>query len=139
MKVLLAVDGSDYSRRMLDYVAGTELLGPAHAYTAVTVVVGIPPHAARYIDHDTLAEYYRDEAREVLEPLQQLAAERGLKLATVHRHGHAADEIAALAQSGDFDLVVMGTHGHSALGRLVLGSVTTGFLARARTPLLLVP
>ena len=51
MKVLLAVDGSDYTKRMLAYLAAhRELLGPGHEYTAVTVVTRIPPHAARHID-----------------------------------------------------------------------------------------
>ena len=140
MKVLLAVDGSDYTKRMLAYLAEHhELLGPAHDYTAVTVVTGIPPHAARHVDRNTLAEYYRDEANKVLDPVKAVAVQRGWKLAPAALHGHAPDEIAALAQRGDFDLIVMGTHGHSALGSLVLGSVASGVLARAKKPVLLVP
>ena len=140
MKVLLAVDGSDYTKRMLAYLAGHgELLGPSHDYTAVTVVTAIPPHAARHVDRNTLAEYYRDEADKVLGPVKEVAPQRGWKLATASLHGHAPDEIATLAQSGSFDLIVMGTHGHSALGSLVLGSVASGVLARARKPVLLVP
>jgi nucleotide-binding universal stress UspA family protein len=140
MKVLLAVDGSDYTKRMLVYLADHgELLGPSHDYTAMTVVTAIPPHAARHVDRNTLAEYYRDEAEKVLGPLQEAAARRGWKLATVALHGRASDEIATFAQSGNFDLIVMGTHGHSALGSLVLGSVASGVLARARKPVLLIP
>jgi nucleotide-binding universal stress UspA family protein len=33
----------------------------------------------------------------------------------------------------------MGTHGHSALGSVLLGSVTTGVLARCKVPMLLIP
>jgi nucleotide-binding universal stress UspA family protein len=33
----------------------------------------------------------------------------------------------------------MGTHGHSSLASVVLGSVATGVLARSKTPVLLVP
>ena len=140
MKVLLAVDGSDYTRRMLAYLAAhDELLGPAHEYTAFTVVTPIPPHAARHIERQTLADYYRDEAAKVLDPVRQIAAQRGWKLAVASKQGHAADEIAALAQSGGFGLIVMGTHGQSSLANLVLGSVATGVLARAGTPVLLVP
>jgi len=140
MKVLLAVDGSDYTKRMLAYLAAqSELLGPAHAYTAVTVVTPIPPHAARHIDRNTLADYYRDEANKVLDPVKEVASRRGWTLETLYKQGHAADEIAVLAQSGGFDLIVMGTHGHSSLGNLVLGSVATGVLARAKAPVLLVP
>jgi nucleotide-binding universal stress UspA family protein len=34
--------------------------------------------------------------------------------------------------------VVMGTHGHTALGNAVLGSVAQGVLARCKVPVLLV-
>jgi len=58
MKVLLAVDGSDYTKRMLDYLgAHGELLGASHEYTALTVVTPIPPHAARHIERQTLDSY----------------------------------------------------------------------------------
>jgi nucleotide-binding universal stress UspA family protein len=36
------------------------------------------------------------------------------------------------------DLIVMGTHGHSALGNVVMGSVATGVLARCKAPVLLI-
>jgi hypothetical protein len=40
MKILLPVDGSDHTKRMLAYIAAhDELLGAAHEYTLVTVVV----------------------------------------------------------------------------------------------------
>lgn len=140
MKVLLAVDGSDYTKRMLAYLgAHEELLGPAHTYTAFTVPTPIPPHAARHIERQTLEDYYRDEATKVLEPIATFAAQNGWSLATLYRPGHAADEIAGLADREAFDLIVMGTHGHSALGSLVLGSVASGVLARARKPVLLIP
>jgi nucleotide-binding universal stress UspA family protein len=140
MKVLLAVDGSDYTKRMLEYLAGhDELLGPSHEYTALTVVTPIPPHAARHIERTTLDGYYRDEATKVLDPVVAVAAKHGWNLTALFRPGHAAEEIAALAERDEYDLVVLGTHGHSALGSLVLGSVVSGVLARAKKPILLVP
>ena len=140
MKVLLAVDGSEFTKRMLAYLeAHGDLLGPEHEYTAFHVVTPIPPHAARHIDRHTLDEYYRDEANKVLGPVAEIAAKHGWKLATSYRQGHSPDEIAALVDREGFDLVVMGTHGHSALGSLVLGSVASGVLARVRKPVLLIP
>ena len=47
MKILLAVDGSDYTKRMLAYLAAhDEWLGDRHEYTVlntVTLVPGAPP------------------------------------------------------------------------------------------------
>jgi nucleotide-binding universal stress UspA family protein len=46
--------------------------------------------------------------------------------------------IAALANKGKFDLLMMGSHGHSTLGNLVMGSVATKVMAHCTAPVLLV-
>ena len=51
---------------------------------------------------------------------------------------HAADTIAAQATKGDFDLLMMGSHGHGLLGNLVLGSVATKVMANCGVPVLIV-
>jgi nucleotide-binding universal stress UspA family protein len=60
-------------------------------------------------------------------------------LRTAYACGHAAEQIARRVQRERPDLVVMGTHGHSALGSVMLGSVAQGVLARCKVPVLLVP
>jgi nucleotide-binding universal stress UspA family protein len=52
--------------------------------------------------------------------------------------GHAAEAIAEVAAAGKFDLIVMGSHGHSSVTNLVLGSVVTRVLAQAKVPVLIV-
>jgi nucleotide-binding universal stress UspA family protein len=47
----------------------------------------------------------------------------------VHVHGHAAQEIVRIAEAGKYDLIVMGSHGHTSLGNVILGSVASGMLA----------
>jgi nucleotide-binding universal stress UspA family protein len=54
------------------------------------------------------------------------------------RMGSAADEILRLAESGRYDLVVMGTHGRTGIRRLMLGSVAENVLRRASIPVLTV-
>jgi nucleotide-binding universal stress UspA family protein len=121
MKILLAVDGSDYTKRMLAYLAThEEILGKAESFTALTVVPAIPSGATR-----------------VLEPVQRFAAQKGWPLQAVHRVGHAGDVIAEMAESARYDLVVMGSHGHSGIAGAVLGSVATRVLARCGTPVLI--
>ena len=39
---------------------------------------------------------------------------------------------------GGFDMIVMGTHGHSAIGNVVMGSTATRVLARTKKPVLLI-
>jgi len=140
MKILLAIDGSLVTKRMLSYVAAhDELFGPAHDYTVVNVVAPVPGHAARFLDPKTLDDYYRDEAEQVFKPIRSFAEMQHWKLRLIQAHGHAAEVIAATAETEHCDLVVMGTHGHSSLGNLVLGSVANGVLARCKKPVLLIP
>jgi nucleotide-binding universal stress UspA family protein len=130
---------SEYTKRMLAYLAAhDELLGAGHEYTALHVVTPVPPHAARHLDRSTVDDYYRDEANKVLNPVAAFAAQKGWNLRVISLPGHAPEEIAEAAAKGNFDLVVMGMHGHSALGNLVLGSVVAGVLARGDKPVLLV-
>ena len=47
MNIVLAADGSPYTKRMLAYVAAhDEWLGTLHRYVVVTAVPGLPPRAA---------------------------------------------------------------------------------------------
>lgn len=140
MKILLPVDGSEYTRRMLAYIAAhDELLGAGHEYVAFTVVPAIPAHAARYLERGVLDDHYREQAEQVLEPVRAFAAQKGWKLNTAWQSGQAADTIASFAEREKPDLIVMGAHGHSSLGNVLLGSVTTGVLARCKSaPVLLI-
>ena len=140
MKILVPVDGSSYTKRMLAYLAAhDEWLGGAHAYTVLHTVAPVPPRAAAVIDKATLKAYYDDEAEKVLKPIRAFFARHpALKVDFVAKPGHAADAIVAQAGKGGFDLIVMGSHGHGALGNLVLGSVATKVLAHAKAPVLLV-
>jgi len=139
MKILLAVDGSHVTKRMLSYIAAhDELLGPGHEYTVLTVIAPVPSYAARFLEHGTLEGYYLEEAETVFRPIRSFIEQQGLKVRLVHVAGHAAETIAGMAEAEGFGLVVMGTHGHSSVVSAALGSVASGVLSRCKTPLLLI-
>jgi nucleotide-binding universal stress UspA family protein len=122
MKILLPVDGSEFTKRMLAYVAAhDELLGKGHEFVALTVVLPLPNHVTRFIDHKTLDDYYSSQADEALAPVKAFAEQNHWKVTLKHIVGHPADSIAACAASDKADLIVMGSHGHSSLGNMVLG------------------
>jgi nucleotide-binding universal stress UspA family protein len=139
MKILVAADGSAYTQRMLDYLAAhDEWLGKRHEYTVVHVIAAVPPRAAAALNREMLDTYYQDEAEKVFEPMRAFFAKHGLDARFERRVGHAADEIAKLANSGGYDLVAMGSHGHGTFGGLVMGSVATKVLGLCGTPVLLI-
>jgi len=53
--------------------------------------------------------------------------------------GNVVDSIVNEARDGAFDIIAMATHGRTGLGRLVLGSVTQGVLAKAPCSVLVLP
>jgi nucleotide-binding universal stress UspA family protein len=128
MKILLAVDGSDFTKRMLAYVAAhEEMFGPDHDYIVFTA---IPPTPA--VTREVA------EADAILNPVRAFAGQNGWRVRALHLAGDPAQAIAALADREHPDLIVMGSHGHTALGNLALGSVATGVLARCKVPVLLI-
>jgi nucleotide-binding universal stress UspA family protein len=139
MKILVAVDGSDFTKRMLAYIAAHDIWRtPSHEYSVLHVVPALPPRAAAALDRDVVQSYYADEARAVFTPVRAFFEEHGLSPDYMSKVGPAADVIAHTASEGRYDLLMMGSHGHSTLGSLVLGSVAGKVLSHCRTPLLLV-
>jgi len=139
MKILVPVDGSEFTKHALAYLAAhDEWLGPQHRYTLLTVVPAVPPRAAAVIAKDELKAYYEDEAEKVFKPIRSFFVQQGLDAEYVSKIGHAAEEIVAVGTQGDYDLLLMGSHGHGSLGNLVLGSVANKVLAQSKLPVLLI-
>lgn len=139
MKILAAVDGSAFTKRMLAYLAAhDEWLGNQHEYTLIHSVAAVPPRAAAALDKGVLKAHYDEEAEKVFKPIRSFFAKQGLKADFVSKVGPPADNIATLAEKGGYDLLILGSHGHGVLGSLVMGSVATRVLAKCGTPALLI-
>jgi nucleotide-binding universal stress UspA family protein len=138
MKILIAADGSDYTRRMLDYLADHDWLRAGHTLTVLTVVLPLPHRAAAFAGPELAANYYHDDAQQVLGPVREFLRSHAIGAELFSEIGHPAECIARRATEGRFDLVVMGSHGHGAVASIVLGSVAAKVLARCATPVLLI-
>jgi nucleotide-binding universal stress UspA family protein len=139
MNILLAADGSRFTEHVLAYIAQHDLwLGAAHHYTVLHCVPAVPNRAAAALGKEVVEDHYREEAEKVFEPLRGFFSQRGIAATFVPKVGHVAEQIAAVADAGKFDLLVMGSHGHGMLGKLVMGSVATSVMAHCHTPVLLV-
>jgi len=139
MKILLAVDGSEYTKKMLAYLTThEELFSTSHRFTLLTVQPQLPAHARSVVGKEAVDTYHREESEKVLGPVVKFLLRHGIDAKSLSKVGHAGEVIAKTAESGKFDMVVLGSHGHSALGNLVMGSVATQVLALSKVPVLLV-
>lgn len=139
MKILLACDGSEYTQKMLDYVLTQRaLFDQGHEYTVFNAQIPLPNHAASVVGGHATHEYYEEEARKVIDPAVERLQAQGLRAAAAWKAGSLGETIADFAQKNGFELIIMGSHGHGALGRLVMGSVANRVLAHCTVPVLLV-
>jgi nucleotide-binding universal stress UspA family protein len=139
MKILLAVDGSAHTKKMLAYLATHEdVFGKADEYVAFHVQMALPPRVRSAVGKEVVTKYHSDEAEKVLGPVCKFLARHDMTVKSSWKVGPPGETIAKFAQEGKFDLVVMGSHGHGALMNLVMGSVATQVMANCKVPLLIV-
>ena len=89
----------------------------------------------------SVVEFLQALERGATQYLAGLAADKQWRDLTVHRlylHGAPAEQIVGYALSQDIDLLVLGTHGRSALKQLFLGSVAERVVRTAPCPVLTV-
>jgi nucleotide-binding universal stress UspA family protein len=139
MKILLAIDGSAYTKKMLAYLATHDtLFAASNSYTLFTAQSSLPSRARAALGKAIVDKYHAEEAEKILAPVAKYLLRHGISAKSEWKIGSAGELIAKCAQAGKYDLLVMGSHGHSALGNLVMGSVTTQVLAQCAVPVLLV-
>ena len=139
MKILLAVDGSAHTKKMLAYLVTHEsLLSANNSYTLLTVQPQLPARARNVVGKEAVENYQREESERVLGPASQFLLRHGINAKSVAKVGHAGETICKIAESGKYDLLVMGSHGHGLFGNLVMGSVATQVLSHSKVPVLLV-
>lgn len=121
-KILVAYDGSPTSRTALKQAYELAQAEDADV-TVVTVAPTVAPLAALApvsveglrAELDQWAKTKLGEAR--------TAAPADLTVRTIERNGHVGDEIVSEIESGQYDLIVLGSRGHGRLTTEILGSV----------------
>ena len=137
--ILLPVDGSTYSDNAIEhaiYLAG--LCG-----ARVTAVCCYEWVGGLYEINGSVVEELRgklkDQAEEVLAGAAEKLSRSGIDYETRPISGAPGTMLSNLAKSKEFDLIVMGSHGHSDIAGLFLGSVTHKVLNTIYCPVLVVP
>lgn len=114
-RFVVAFDGSDTARKMLDVVAASPLV---HGLPALVALAG----------PDT------PENRQLLEQAQAVLVAGGLQVQTALLPGEPEDALPALLQAQGNAALVMGAYGHSRIRQLILGSTTTALLRLSPVP-----
>ena len=134
MKILIGVDDSPHSRAALQYVKAMKW--PAGSKFQV-LAASVPAVVYTMVDAGGMT-WMKTAEEEMTVAAEELTArvERELRdagLATEARvvHGDPREAIVEAARAMGADLVVVGSHGRTGLGKLVMGSVASHVVAHA--------
>lgn len=134
--IIWATDGSDAADAALPYVEGLAE-GEGHKLVVVhskELMHGRAGGYPMYADEDEVLAKIQRQADE----LRSHGLDVTLRIETVGAPG-AAKTIADVTRRFGGDVIVVGTRGHTAIGGLLLGSVTQRLLHLAPCPVLAVP
>jgi universal stress protein A len=144
-KILVPTDGSKTAQKAARY--GVDLAKQLKASVFVLSVIdqrsfiGQTVPAAETAKHviEPIEDYLREAAEGYAGEIRKLCDKNGVQSKTVIATGHPVEEIVKEARKSKADLIVMGSHGRSALAAAVLGSVAYGVMHKdTKIPVLVV-
>jgi len=142
-KVLVAVDGSEYSKKAVEVAVG--LCKQMGAEIIFVHVVQQPPYmfAASGVPPAALKQFIDDavrEGRRYVEEAVESAARMGVKAVgeVLEMRPSVVEAITGFAETHGVDLIVTGTRGLSGFKKIVLGSVASGVVSHAHCSVLVV-
>jgi nucleotide-binding universal stress UspA family protein len=143
--ILVPVDYSEHSKASVRYAA--ELAAKVGAKLHVVHVWDRPSYASDAVlvrrpgeEHCSLSELIQKNAESDMKDfLASLALPAGVALSHTLLSGDPAAKLVEEMKRGEYDLVVLGTHGRTGLMHLLLGSVAEKLVRLSPVPVLTVP
>jgi nucleotide-binding universal stress UspA family protein len=140
-QILVALDGSAHAERALKEAIDLASQGGG----ALTLMTAVPEPSAWIlggmytapVNLDELQEQIAHEYSDMLSAAGKSVPD-GVAFTTVLVHGHAGNAILERLDSGEHDLVVMGSRGRGEISSLLLGSVSQQVVQASPVPVLVV-
>ncbi|MDP5306764.1 universal stress protein [Paracoccus spongiarum] len=141
-KIVVGYDGSDTSRRALDFAVGIAKTNDDQIILAH--VLEWSPYS--FLTPDEIEERHQRRQDEleraeavVIAPVAEQTRTTGLTVSTVLRYGHIAETLCEIAKEQGADLIFIGRMGHSGLSARIFGSVAGTLAQVAPVPVTIVP
>ncbi len=143
--ILVPTDGSETAQKAARYAI--DLAKQLNASVIVLSVIDkrsfmgqtVPAReTARHVI-EPIEDYLREAAEGYAGEIKKLCKKNGIQSKTVITTGHPVEEIVKEAERAKVNLIIMGSHGKSAVKAAVLGSVTYGVIHKeTKVPVLIV-
>jgi len=145
LRILVPTDGSKTAQKAARFAV--DLAKRLHASIIVLSVIDkhslisqtVPARSTPMHVAESVEDYLREAAEEYNGEIRKLCEKKGVRSKTVITTGHPVEDIVKEAERSKASLIVMGSHGESALAAAVLGSVTYGVIHKdTKIPILVV-
>lgn len=135
-KILFPVDLSEFSDRIVSCVI--EFVSQFEAELHLLYVARVFGYfSTMYVNSDMISTMESSISKGAEKRLQEFQHQYFAEIPNVVSRvasGYASEEIIQYCQAEDIDLIVMGTHGRSSLGKMVFGSVADQVLRTSSIP-----
>ena len=135
-KIVLAVDGSEYSHRAGEYAKSL-----AERYEADLFLIHVFSHTSDllgYQDFEKLYSKRKSAGQAILDDAQKLLGSSIIKVHKELIEGSEAEAILTVTKKNQADLIVMGTRGFGAVKGLLIGSVSRKVIHLSACPVMVV-
>lgn len=138
-RILIATDGSAGSTRAAEY--GASLAERFGADVVIVHAINLPSAFSLGVNPPAIEvdEALEHAASRSIQAAAEVVERHGLTHTDVVEHGAPANVILDAVAAQDVDLVVVGSQGHGAVQRFLLGSVSTRVLHHADCAVLVAP
>ena len=135
-RILIAVDGSENSYRASKHAAQ---LASLCAGVVVEILYVLDYERTRSdVIHNASSDDLHIDRKKRLMPIEEAFEQFQIPYKLVIKHGDPGPIIVNFANSGEFDLVVLGSRGLNSFQEMVLGSVSHKVAKRVTAPVLIV-
>lgn len=139
--IIAAVDFSDISNEIIEKAGEFASRFSAHLWI-LHVAAPDPDFVGYGVGPKHVRQWRADELHDERKFMQQQAdmlKEKGINTSSLLIQGPTAETILKEISKLNADLIVLGSHGHSTVYELLVGSVTEAMLRKSPCPVLVVP
>ncbi len=149
MKILVCIDGSEFSKKVIKVASG--MIGDCtvnevsiiHVHETTTI---LPDYwQGKYPFSAEEEKQLKNMDRRLLEEREKYFADAekefekyNIPVNTILKNGHPAEVINKVSSEGNYDLIIIGRRGMGGVKKLFLGSISNAVLQIAKTSVLIV-
>jgi nucleotide-binding universal stress UspA family protein len=138
--IMVATDGSELVRKAVHSAIEIAKLSEAKLYAVHVIALGSylinPSEDAEW--EKAMKEQLLKEGKEATTYVENAGRAANVEVEPVILEGSPAGEIIDFAEKNNIDLIVMGTHGKSAIQRFLIGSVAENVVRHSKKAVLIV-